>query len=100
MPENSHPPYSDDAIVNVETHHEKSDVDVRALLWFTVIFVVFAIVTHAALWILFKFYVRLERRPSQNPPALTAMQRSSDARVPATEPRLQPFPTKEKAGDV
>ena len=100
MPDHSHPNYDDDAIVNVETHHEKSDVDVKALLWFTVIFIVFAIVTHFALWILFKFYVRLERRPDQNAPALTAMQRPSEAPIPATEPRLQPFPAKEKSGEV
>jgi len=97
MRDDRHPTYSDDSILNVETHHEKSDVDVKALMWFFVIFVIFAFVTHAFLWILFKFYVRLERRPSQNAAALTSMQRPSDAAP--VEPRLQPFPTKDKAGE-
>ena len=41
MPE--HLPYDDDAIVNVETHHEHSDVNVRALITFFVVWVVFAV---------------------------------------------------------
>ena len=92
MPDERRRTYADEAIINVETSHEKSDVDVRALMWFVVIFVVFAAVTHVALWILFKFFVRIERRPGQNAPALTAMQRPTEA-MPS-EPRLQPFPTK------
>jgi hypothetical protein len=95
MSEKLHPPYADDAIVNVETQHEKSDVDVRALMWFVVIFVVFAVVTQAALWILFRFFVRLERGHATAP--LTSMARPADANVPA-EPRLQPFPNKTGAG--
>lgn len=98
MRDDRHPTYSGEAFQNVETSHEKSDVDVRALMWFVVIFVVFGIVTHIFLWLLFKFYVRLERHPSQNAPALTAMQRPTEA-MP-TEPRLQPFPTKDKSGEV
>ena len=90
--------YSDEAIVNVETSHEKSDVDVKALLWFVVIFTIFAVVTHVFLYLLFRFYVRMERKPGQNAPALTAMQRPSD--VVPSEPRLQPFPSKEKDGTV
>ena len=98
MRDDRHPTYSGDEFLNVETHHEKSDVDVKALMWFFVIFVIFAIVTHVFLWILFKFYVRLERRPSQNAAALTAMQHPSD--VAPVEPRLQPFPTKDKSGEL
>ena len=40
MPEQT--PYRGDDIVNPETSHETSDVNVRALIWFMVIFVVFA----------------------------------------------------------
>lgn len=98
MRDDRHPTYSGEAIQNPETHHETSDVDVRALMWFVVIFVIFGLLTHTFLWLLFKFYVRLERRPSQNAPALTAMQRPQDA-VP-NEPRLQPFPTKDNTGIV
>jgi hypothetical protein len=97
MRDDRHPTYSGEAIQNPETHHETSDVDVRALMWFVVIFVVFGFVTHIFLWLLFRFYVRMERHPSQNAPALTAMQRSDGVEIP-TGPRLQPFPTKDKSG--
>jgi hypothetical protein len=97
MAEERHPTYADEEIVNVETHHETSDVDVKALLWFVVIFVVFAALTHVALWILFRFYVRLERRQAAGP--LTAVSRPADMNVPP-EPRLQPFPSKMADGKV
>ena len=98
MRDDRHPTYSGEAFQNVETSHEKSDVDVRALMWFVVIFVIFGFVTHIFLWLLFKFYVRLERHPSQNAPALTAMQRPAEAAP--TQPLLQPFPTKDKTAEV
>jgi hypothetical protein len=90
-----HPTYSGRAVVNVETHHEESDVNVRALLWFMAIFVVFAIVTHIALFLLFKFYVQLERGDANAP--LTSIARPEDAAVPR-EPRLQPFPIRDEKG--
>ena len=40
MPE--HIQYEDDDLFNPETHHEHSDVPVRPLFWFIVIFIVFA----------------------------------------------------------
>src|SRR5216684_3764826 len=86
MPE--HPHYSDDEIVNAETHHETSDVNVRALLWAVVIFVVFAAVTHLVLSLQFHAYARYFRKDASQP--LTMMAPPSN--VPAT-PRLQPFPT-------
>ena len=55
--------YSGD-VANVETRHEESDVNVRALLWFVAIFIAFAAVTHVALWLMFKFFVQLERGES------------------------------------
>jgi hypothetical protein len=76
-------------IVNPETHHEKSDVNVRALLWSVVIFIVFAALTHGLLYAQFQFYRKLFSRKN-NPPPLTAVARPADAAVPA-EPRLQPF---------
>jgi hypothetical protein len=91
MPE--HLPYDDDAIFNPETHHEKSDVNVRALLWAVVIFVIFALVTHLLLWLLFKGFAKLAT--SQNKPALTSMKVPESMSVPGTNmPRLQPFPSK------
>jgi hypothetical protein len=92
-----HPHYTNDDIVNVETHHEETDVDVRALLWFTVVFVVFAVVMHFGLLLLFKFFVQLERGDTNA--RLTSIARSPEAGVPGT-PRLQPFPTKDGEGVV
>ena len=90
MPE--HFEYDDDAIFNPETHHEKSDVNVRALLWAVVIFIVFAFVTHLLLFLMFKGFATIAR--GQNKPALTSMARPSSMDVPTVDqPRLQPFPT-------
>jgi hypothetical protein len=80
-------PYRDDDIVNPETRHEDSDVNVRALLWAVVIFIVFAIVTHLVLYLQFHAYAKHFRRDESQP--LTMMARPSN--VPPA-PRLQPFP--------
>jgi len=80
--------YSGD-VVNVETRHEESDVNVRALIWFMVAFVIFAAVTHAGLYMLFKFYRNMERGAAANAPiSSVAMPQGAD--VPPA-PRLQPF---------
>ena len=86
MPDHAHDP-NDDGIVNAETHHEKSDVNVRALLWAVVIFIVFAAATHGLLYLQFHFFARHFRREASQP--LTMMAPASA--VPST-PRLQPFP--------
>jgi hypothetical protein len=78
-------------IVNPETHHERSDVNVRALLWFAAIFIVFAVVTHLVLWVMFKQFASMARHATTTP--LTAIARPADASVPQN-PRLQPFPMK------
>ena len=90
MPDELHRTYHGEEIVNVETHHEESDVNVRALLWFVVIFIVFAAVTHGLLFVMFKFFVNLERGNANAP--LTAMHRPENMDVPPL-PRLQPFQT-------
>ena len=95
MPEHLH--YEDDALVNLETHHEKSDVNVRALLIFLVVFILFAIVTHILLYFMFRFFVRIENGRTNDP--LTAIHRPAGADVPV-EPRLQPFPNRDHEGGV
>src|SRR5437764_6536702 len=86
----SHHTYSGD-VANVETQHEESDVNVRALIWFMVVFVVFAAVTHVGLWLLFKFFSNMERGEKANAPiSSVAMPQGAD--VPPA-PRLQPFKT-------
>jgi hypothetical protein len=87
MPEN--PRYGKE-IVNPETHHETSDVNVRALIWFAVIVVVFAAVAHVALGLLFKAYVKIER--NRNTDQMTGIKRTPEMSVPANQPLLQPFP--------
>jgi hypothetical protein len=79
-------------VVNVETHHEESDVNVRALIWFMVVFVVFAAVTHVGLLLLFKFFRGMERGAAANAP-ISSVAMPRDADVPPS-PRLQPFPTR------
>ena len=95
MPE--HPHFDDDAIFNRETHHEKSDVNVRALLQFVVAFIIFAAVTHFVVWTLFKHFKGSEQRASTDAVPLTMMVKPPGASIPA-EPRLQPFKNKMPQG--
>lgn len=89
--------YDEDAIVNPDTRHEESDINVRALFLFVGFFIVFAIVTHFGLWLMFNFFVRIENGRTSVP--LTQIQRPPDAGVPV-EPRLQPFPGRDARGVV
>ncbi len=95
MPEN---PRYGDHIVNPETHREKSDVNVRALIWFGVIFIVFAAVAHVALGILFRMYVRIENH--RNRDQMTGIARPADYGVPKNQPLLQPFPHSTNKGEA
>ncbi|HEX2122682.1 MAG TPA: hypothetical protein VHL59_13670 [Thermoanaerobaculia bacterium] len=88
MPE--HVRYEDDDLFNPETHHEHSDVPVRPLLVSLVIFIVFAAVTHVALWFMYKALVKGERARME--PPQTQVIRPADASVPQNQPLLQPFP--------
>ena len=89
--------YSGD-VVNVETRHEESDVNVRALIWFMVIFIVFAAVTHFGLYMLYRFYRNMERGAAANAPiSSVAMPQGAD--VPPS-PRLQPFPNRMPNNEV
>lgn len=88
MPE--HIQYEDDDLFNPETHHEHSDVPVRPLFWFIVLFVVFAAASHVALYLLYKGFVSAERK-RMDPPQ-TQVARPADANVPQNQPLLQPFP--------
>jgi hypothetical protein len=84
-------------IINPETHHETSDVNVRGLFWFLIIFIAFAILTHLSVWIMFKQFAKMARHTSA--PPLTEMARPASARIPDA-PRLQPFPTRVPNGEV
>lgn len=80
-------------IVNPETHHEKSDVNVRALLWSMAIFVVFAAFSHLVLYGMFKYFAEMSRNSTA--PPLTSLAPASS--VPQ-QPRLQPFPNADQRG--
>src|SRR5438132_185049 len=84
-----------DSIVNAETHHEKSDVNVRALLWSVAIFIIFAAMTHAVLYLQFHYFARLFRNEASQP--LTMMTPASPVPV---APRLQPFPNEKLPPNV
>ncbi len=88
MPE--HIRYEDDDLFNPETHHESTDVPVRPLFWFIAIFIVFSVLSHFALWFMYKVLVKGERK-RMDPPQ-TAVTRPADASVPQNQPLLQPFP--------
>ena len=81
--------------INPETHHERSDVNVRALLIFMVIFVIFAAVSHFLLYGMFKYFAQMARNKTTAP--LTDVLRPPDAAIPQ-EPRLQPFPNRDQRG--
>ena len=93
MPE--HIKYEDDDLFNAETHHEHSDVPVRPLFWFIIIFIVFGVVSHVALLLMYKAFASAERR-RMDPPQ-TQVERPKDAAVPQNQPLLQPFPRGEVA---
>lgn len=88
MPE--HIQYEDDDLFNPETHHESSDVPVKGLLWATVVFIIFAIVTHFVVLALYKGFVKAER--NRMDPPQSAVRRPAYADVPQNQPLLQPFP--------
>jgi hypothetical protein len=91
MPE--HDDVNDAGVLNPETHHETTDVDVRGILWFVVIFIAFAVVTHLLLYFLYVTFRKEFRADVQ--PARTAI------KVPAALPQaplLQPFPQKDQKG--
>src|SRR5438045_2413368 len=93
MADSTHHPHYDEAdVINPETRHEESDVNVHGLIVFVVVFILFAIVTHLGLWLLFKFYVNIGKGATANAP-LSSVAAPPNMNVPDL-PRLQPFPTK------
>lgn len=90
--------FDETAIVNPETAHERSDVNVRALLWAVAIFVVFAIGAHVGVYLLFSWFAEVERGNVR--PQLTQVQRPVDANIPKNQPLLQPFPKAGSEGAV
>ena len=76
--------------------HEHTDVGVRPLVWFGIGFVVFALLTNAMLFVLFRVFERQESRPSSSafggavqalPPGTPPLQ---GVPGPAANPRFHP----------
>jgi hypothetical protein len=88
MPE--HIQYEDDDLFNPETHHESSDVPVRPLFWFIILFIVFGVLTHVVISFFYKGMVTAER--SRMDPPASSVARPANADVPQGQPLLQPFP--------
>ena len=88
--------YQDDDLFNPETSHEHSDVPVRPLFWAVVIFIIVGVISHFAIWFLYKAFVNSERR-RMDPPQ-TAVTRPAGAGVPQNQPLLQPFPRNDPKG--
>ncbi|MGA7613619.1 MAG: hypothetical protein WBX15_00430 [Thermoanaerobaculia bacterium] len=89
MPEITH--HEDEP--NLEIHHESSDVNVRGVLWFFVIFFVVTLVSFAGLWGLYKYYAYSERE-AQAPP-MSRLPEASNQTPPA--PNLQTDPPRDMA---
>ncbi len=82
MPVDRHKPVSRQAL---EQGYELPGVNLKGLTLFVVFFILAAVVLHAALWVLLKYYVG-ERRPIDQPLSAIAPVGRLD------EPRLQPVP--------
>lgn len=77
-------------IHNPEVAHEVSDVNIKAILQFTVGLLVFAIFVHVLMWLMLKtFEAREVRREEKSPPGPMAF--TPKERLPP-EPRLQAAP--------
>lgn len=96
MPE--HIQYEDDELFNAETKHESTDVPVKGLLWFLVIFVVFSFVTWAVILFFYKGLVNMERKRMDPPQSAVTRPKSAD--VPQNQPLLQPFPRTDAEGRI
>ena len=91
MADTKHPHYQELDIMNVDTHREKSDVNVRALIWTVIITVGISAVSFVAIWYMFRILESRQRAEVTAATPLTSMQRPADMSVPKEQPLLQPF---------
>jgi hypothetical protein len=75
------------SLENVEVAHEHSDINVSGIVWFLVMLVVIAALTHVAMWGLF---VVLNRHEAGNDPFVTPLAAPAGELPP--QPRLQTTP--------
>ncbi|MCA1732001.1 MAG: hypothetical protein LC732_00175 [Acidobacteria bacterium] len=79
-----------------DVHHEQSDVNVGAILWWAVGLVLFAIAAHVGVYGHFVLLRNLERDPDLLP---VTMVKEEGPKLPPA-PRLQPFPEPDESGRV
>lgn len=92
-----HIQYEDDDLFNPQTHHEESDVPIKPLFVFIVIFVVFAFFTHFLILFMYKGLRKAETRRAEA--SFTKVEKPESEKVPQ-QPLLQPFPRKDHGGEV
>ncbi|MFN2442548.1 MAG: hypothetical protein ABR517_07680 [Thermoanaerobaculia bacterium] len=80
--------------VHEDVHHERTDVDIRGILWFIVIFVVFMGASYVAVYFHYGFIRSSLRDPELLPVSLVDQ---DQPKLPPT-PRLQPFPSPGQKG--
>jgi hypothetical protein len=75
------------SLENADTHHETSDIDVRAIIWFVVVLGSIVLAINVSMWGMFKVLQHFERA---NEPYTTPLARPAGETPP--EPRLQTTP--------
>jgi hypothetical protein len=78
--------HAQDNLHNPEVHHEHSDINVRAILWFVIVLATTAAVVHVAMYGLFKVFDRME---AANDPSIPL---GRPIAVAPPDPRLQTTP--------
>ena len=79
------PPSAEETAKAIELGHEPSTVSVKGVLWFFIVFFIFAAVVHVIIYVLYRGLVKYEEDQNVPRSALTA---ASEVHPP--EPRLQP----------
>ena len=87
MPSESNQPVSPEAL---QRGYESHGVNYKGLMIFLLVFILTAVVLHAGLWFLLKFYLGMERAADVPPSGVPVVERF----IP---PRLQPMPDKPSA---
>ena len=85
-PHGAHP---HDDLVNEDVHHESSDINVRAILWFVAILTGITVAIQAAMIGMFK---GLDWYETRNQPYVTPLARGAAQATDFPEPRLQTTP--------
>jgi hypothetical protein len=75
-------------LVNPDTAHEESDINVRAIIWFVVVLATIVIVTDVAMWGMFRLLAHYERK---NDPAVSPLFIPAGRPLPAPGLQTEPW---------